>query len=187
MGKMPGRPTGGGGVNDGGHHRGDAARSNRSWDDVRSDVRSDEMIKECGREGVATKRARFNLKGDDVGRNSEFDTKIIREVSSSWRTRWQGGHGWARQHLFAPLSVLFGGRRGGQGLRTSTHVCIVISSIWRTSRWPMWSKRTFGRKSGSSRATKIPGTFVVDSESNGNVAQYTVDVSLPCRRRFVCW
>ena len=46
-------------------------------------MRSDEMIKECGREGVATKRARFNLKGDDVGRNSEFDTKIIREVSSS--------------------------------------------------------------------------------------------------------
>ena len=37
MGKMPGRPTGGG-VNDGGHHGGDATRSNRPWDDVRSDV-----------------------------------------------------------------------------------------------------------------------------------------------------
>ena len=81
---MPSRPTGGGGggrggVNDGGHDREDAARSNRSWDDVRSD----EMVKECGRESVATKRTRFSLKGDDVEKNSEVDTTIIREVSSS--------------------------------------------------------------------------------------------------------
>ena len=91
---------------------------------------------------------------------------------------------------------------------TSTPVCTVVSSVWRTSRWTRTEdvntclyrdqfhledvdvaeviETYVPENSGSSRATKLPGTFVVDSESNGNVAHYIVDVSLPGRRRFVC-